>query len=742
VTVRFVFDSPSRQEALVTNATRGRLTDLVVVRMHGRAAAYLAASETARAGIVAECRREATVPDLAERIVSRTIYAQSASRLGPLRELLQNALDASPRGARVDVRSSADGAELSVTDRGRGMTRTELLGDLLVPFRSGKEQEPEAIGEHGIGFFSALELAPRIQVLTTTRGEGWVLTLEPAGHGPPYGDFAWSLAPLADARSGPTGTSVLLRLAQPVPRAVLAAEITQVAGLVDASACRIYVDDALVNTARGRMRRVASAPVETPRGSLGELDLYLGQEGTFGQEIAITQAGLLVAARAEPFAGAELALHRDLSHALALAGYGLVVDLPLAVPLNKGRSAVAAHAAAAVDRAMAVAFERFVLGDALWDRDLLRAVDHRLASILDRLVASALAGEPAPSSVGAARPGAAPDARPVVGVPAASERQSADGDPTSADELAPTQPKRAGASSRRGDAAPSARAPTVAAPEEVIRFASALLDAPLFTLVAHDGGRGEIPRRAALREVLDAYRAGRLRAVGDPVAPGLFYLVVTDPLPRALWHRISRTADVGAAVHVPAGTEPRVRAGSLAMTRVGRDELAATAGGLPGVPVLVAMLEVLERIDAAISAAAEIGPSPISVHQDLYGPDEMAHTDGSGISVNFASPRVRALFAAALSTGDPIAFGALVDLLLHEKTHVSLATFVPRATAEHGQSFYRRKDLLRRSLLQRLAAGAIDDPRVALDEVRAGLTRVDLPAPEHLAKAFSSRAAA
>src|SRR5205823_5940520 len=107
---------------------------------------------------------------------------------------------------------------------------------------------------------------------------------------------------------------------------------------------------------------------------------------------------------------------------------------------------------------------------------------------------------------------------------------------------------------------------------------------------------------------------------------------------------------------------------------------------------------------------ALLAPSPISVHQDLYGPDEMAHTDGSGISVNLGSMRVRVLLTAVIGRGDPIAFAALIDLLLHEKAHVSLASYVPRANAEHGTTFYRRKDLLRRRLLDAIAAGNVVDP--------------------------------
>jgi hypothetical protein len=172
------------------------------------------------------------------------------------------------------------------------------------------------------------------------------------------------------------------------------------------------------------------------------------------------------------------------------------------------------------------------------------------------------------------------------------------------------------------------------------------------------------------------------------------------------------------------------------MPRVARDRL-LTAPGIPGVPALCAALAVLERIDAAISAAAGLPASLVSAHQDLYGPDEMAHTDGSGISVNLGSARVRALLEALLGGDDPAAFGALVDLVLHEKAHVALASFVPRSCAEHGQSFYRKKEQLRRRLLEAIGEGSVPDPMGALGAIRAGLGSIALPDAVTLAAAFN-----
>lgn len=664
----------------------GRLSDLVMVRLHGRAAEYLAApTDAARAGVVAACRAEATVGDLPERILGRTIYAQSATRLAPMRELLQNAVDASSRGGRVDVRSGlvAGGAagEIVVTDRGRGMSHAELIEDLLVPFRSGKQDDPDAIGEHGIGFLSALSIAPRVEVVTATPTSAHRLSLAPIGSGPPYQDFAFELVALDARRRPPLGTSVRLGLEMPLPEGALSDEVFAVAGLVDVAAARIFVDGEPINTVRSRLRRVARVPIGG--GAFGDLELLVGRGDRIPPRLLLTQKGLLVAPHVEPFGAPEHALHSDLLRSITAAGYGLVADLPLSVPLTKGRASPAAVASPAVAAAIVTAFERFVLEDALYDRELLRGVDHRLAAVLDRLVALALRGEvPAPEVARAEAPPRAPNA------------------------------------------------PTVAAPESVVRFAGALVDAPMFAMTILDPARGETRVLGSLREVVAAHRAGTLRATGyeRDLRAGLCYLTATDPLSQALFRRLTLP------VAAPAAAEP-ARPGGPPMARVARDRL-LSGPSLAGVPALSAALAVLERIDSAISAAAGLAPSILSAHQDLYGPDEMAHTDGTGISVNLASARIRALLSAVLRADDPAAFAALVDLVLHEKAHVALASFVPRACAEHGVSFYRKKEQLRRRLLEAIATGEVSDPMSALGALRAGLDTTELPDPVALAAAF------
>jgi hypothetical protein len=148
----------------------------------------------------------------------------------------------------------------------------------------------------------------------------------------------------------------------------------------------------------------------------------------------------------EPFGGPERSIHRDLLRTFLAGGGGIVSAQPLAVPLTKGRSAVAALAKEAVDAARIAAFACFVFEDPLYDRELLRGVDHFRDAELDRRVRAARTGE-------------AP--RVLVTAP---EVAAADGP----------------------------RVPTVAAPEDGVRFAGAFIKAPFFVLTSLSPGCGEV----------------------------------------------------------------------------------------------------------------------------------------------------------------------------------------------------------------------------------------------------------
>jgi hypothetical protein len=109
------------------------------------------------------------------------VIAQFADRFAFFRELVQNAIDAGSPQVDVHVEHDAEAqvVRAGVRDTGEGMTREIVEEQLLVLFRSTKEQDDTKIGKFGIGFASVLAPEPNVVVVTTVRdGRRLVLHLQ------------------------------------------------------------------------------------------------------------------------------------------------------------------------------------------------------------------------------------------------------------------------------------------------------------------------------------------------------------------------------------------------------------------------------------------------------------------------------------------------------------------------------------------------------------------------------------
>lgn len=99
------------------------------------------------------------------------VISQFADPYAFYRELVQNAIDAGSPEVEIEL-SYDEGARrmrVSVRDRGEGMTRSIIEDQLLVLFRSTKENDRTKIGKFGIGFSSVLAPDPEVVAITTVR---------------------------------------------------------------------------------------------------------------------------------------------------------------------------------------------------------------------------------------------------------------------------------------------------------------------------------------------------------------------------------------------------------------------------------------------------------------------------------------------------------------------------------------------------------------------------------------------
>src|SRR6185436_9652815 len=99
-------------------------------------------------------------------------------------------------GGEPEIRIEADGATLSVSDNGIGMSRDEVVKNIGTIARSGtkeflaavrdaqkKELPPELIGQFGVGFYSAFMVADRVTLVTRKAGESQATEWESTGDG-------------------------------------------------------------------------------------------------------------------------------------------------------------------------------------------------------------------------------------------------------------------------------------------------------------------------------------------------------------------------------------------------------------------------------------------------------------------------------------------------------------------------------------------------------------------------------
>jgi len=156
------------------------LADLVMMQMVGDFDAFLnmivsRTDPVAIAQVIEDTRKNVTTPRLFSGIVNKTIEAQFGNKYATIRELGQNAIDSYhlsdiQKPVRFHVCGDTSYLVLRIRDYGCGMQLKDLVKDLLIPYNSGKEFDPTKIGEHGIGWYSIVDVADLVKVTTRTQG--------------------------------------------------------------------------------------------------------------------------------------------------------------------------------------------------------------------------------------------------------------------------------------------------------------------------------------------------------------------------------------------------------------------------------------------------------------------------------------------------------------------------------------------------------------------------------------------
>jgi len=349
--------------------------------------------------IIKETKEQVPTQRLFSEILRKTIQAQFGEKHAMLRELAQNARDAyDVRGSNpiifdtsmkdADGNGQDDYLVLKVRDYGCGMDLKTIVKDLLIPYNSGKEFDPNKIGEHGIGWWSVVDVADCVKVVSRKEDEKHAVNVLIYPNGQkwraliqPFSNDGFSKE--YDATQAGTEVTAFIKKDK-TDDSEISKYLYQYLGYVDdKTEGRILFKGKVINTLRDAYPfKVSAGPVKID--GIGQ-DLTFGAskravKGDFSDQrflhrdknldkIVFTQKGLFVKYDGCPF-GPETQ-HYKLMMALQNLGMDFWVDLPLNVTLTKGRNSIIADHELPVLQASYNAFESIFLDSLLMDDELL-----------------------------------------------------------------------------------------------------------------------------------------------------------------------------------------------------------------------------------------------------------------------------------------------------------------------------------------------------------------------------------
>ncbi len=382
------------------------LNDLVMMQMAGDFDGFIKAlpKSTKNASFeqavkyIELTREKQTSPKLFEGIVNKTIEAQFGNRYASLRELNQNSMDSyEPSDAERKINYSVEEQDryyvLTVADKGCGMDLEGQIRDLLVPYNSPKEFNPNKIGEHGIGWYSTLDMAEFVATLSKTSNLDYTI-LSVVHNESKTKDGKWLADVYLLPKDAPLelngkGTTVTMYIPKSITKPEqLKANAIKYVGHVSSNDARVYFNGAWVNNPERAYTKSKGVDVDLKGSDKGLTIAYScqnltspgSQDDSNSDKIILTQRGLFIKNENIPFD--EKTLHYKLMNSLVQTGVDFWVNLPRAVTLTKGRNSIIADNQIEVLTAEYEAFEDLFLSGVLGDDRIMK---HPSSALLEEL---------------------------------------------------------------------------------------------------------------------------------------------------------------------------------------------------------------------------------------------------------------------------------------------------------------------------------------------------------------------
>jgi len=389
------------------------ISDLVMMQMTGDFDSLLDKLESPAspdrdevAKMIEATRESTTAKKLFSEIVRKTIEAQFGDKKATLRELGQNAIDSYDVDARdkrviFDLKDEGDFRVLRVRDYGAGMSPKELVRDLLVPYNSGKEFDPTKTGEHGIGWYSIVDLADHVKVTTkkplapTTsqvvvfkKDEGWSFALA--------NNLQDAFSPELNLGDNSSGTEVTAFIPKDkFTREEVEDSLYQYLGMVDLNDALIKFGPEFINSVSTTYN--SASPVDIfldKKWRATKLRMGVSKRGLYDnlndprfkirnqnlEKILFTQKGHFIKYDSPQFGAGTV--HSKLMGDMMGMGLDFWVEVPREVTLTKGRNNIIADHEPAVIEGMYKSFENLFLDVILTDERILYRDSQELFSSL------------------------------------------------------------------------------------------------------------------------------------------------------------------------------------------------------------------------------------------------------------------------------------------------------------------------------------------------------------------------
>ncbi len=359
------------------------LADLVLLQMEGylnRAMQELQ-EKNEIVNVITQAKEKSSNPDLYKSIVNKSIVNQFGDRHIALRELGQNAKDSYDNDVKLKtveftIEETPDEYQIKVRDFGKGMSPQSLIRDLLIPYNSSKFLDADKIGEHGIGWYSIMDLSHIVEVITSRENK-----LSKARVYKSENNWYTDIEVI---QGNQQGTLIISHVKKDKTEKDLIIEnIEKHLGLVPSESVDIKVNGEKINVLDKNYSSAVALAINYKSRKERFRIAYRKKIGEKLKTVKMTQDGLYIGDIENPFE--KKTMHYDLMNTLLESGIDFWIDLPKNIGLTKGRKEVVKKDRNIYYTALMRVFESIFYNKILEDNELVTRMDNDLAYVFKNI---------------------------------------------------------------------------------------------------------------------------------------------------------------------------------------------------------------------------------------------------------------------------------------------------------------------------------------------------------------------